>query len=156
MGLVAIRTIKEPPDRWEVEVTAPAEWRGFFTSRDGENWASHELGRALGEHHNNPGEARMLGNLRALARGHKLGRLERVADAARHLLEVTQPSGAPEADGIVATAARERLAAALTELEPPRRFRPVSASYEQPLKVTPAAAGIEPPGYEPTEEVDEP
>jgi hypothetical protein len=31
----------------------------------------------------------------------------------------------------------------------------VTVGYEQPLKVTPSAAGIEPPHYERTEEIDE-
>lgn len=40
--------------------------------------------------------------------------------------------------------------------EPARSFRPVSVGYGQRIAVTPSAAGITPPRYEPTEETDEP
>jgi hypothetical protein len=119
MGLVAIRTIKEPPDAWELEVTQPPEWRGRFTSADGETWWSPALGRVLGEHHENPGEARMLGNLRALARGHKLGRLEAVAKAAR---DVAKLGGQSPAMAL--------LVSALRRLDGDSSFWPVSAGYE--------------------------
>jgi hypothetical protein len=76
MGLFAFKYIKEPPGPWEIEVQAPAEWLGRFTSADGIEWWSPVLERSLGEHNQNPGEARILENLRALARKHHVTQME--------------------------------------------------------------------------------
>lgn len=117
----AYRIVKEPPNGWEVEIEKPLLWRGTFRSLDGIEWWSPVLERPLGDHHENPGEARTLERLRAIVRSHRLSLLERVADAARHLLEV-------DADFTVVEVARGRLREALADLRVGGDF--LSVSYE--------------------------
>lgn len=138
MGVVAVKTIKEPPDTWEVEVDQPAQWRGRFTSADGETWWSAVLCRELGEHRDdNPGEARLLRNLRALARGHKLGRLEAVAVAAR---AVVHASNMGQVDRVLP--ALDGLRNALIEIDgPPSTCSAALARYERdPVEPEPEVA----------------
>jgi hypothetical protein len=93
MTLVAYKIVKEPPGPWEVQIEKPVEWSGRFRSQDGVAWWSTALDRPLGEHHNNPGEDRMLRRLQAIVRGHELTQLHAVADAARDFLEAVDRSG---------------------------------------------------------------
>ncbi len=96
----AFKYIKTPPGNWEIEVTKPAVWAGRFRSQDGVAWWSPALDRPLGEHHNNPGETRVLANLRTAAARHIDTKRGAVIDAARGVVMASDAEGGQPWPGV--------------------------------------------------------
>ena len=141
--LFVYKIIKEPPQAWEVEVRVPALWRGVFRSQDGIAWWSPVLDRPLGEHNENPGEARVLANLQAAVRDHVGCKRLAVVEAARAVVqqhEITSGAAWPSVENL------------RTAIEALDGSHARSMSPSAPLYVGDGHPAVRAAGYEPEPE----